>query len=66
MKTSFQKQSFGGGYGINRHTGGAASLPTAEPPLAHISVKPGPGIITPGSPKTGYKIRPAKVIGSKK
>ena len=41
MKTSFQKQSFGGGYGINRNTGGARSLPTAEPPMASVHVRPG-------------------------
>lgn len=55
MKTSFQKQSMGGGYGINRKTGGASSLPTAVPPYGRVSVHPGLGKITPGSPKTGIR-----------
>jgi hypothetical protein len=43
MKTSFQKPSFGGGYGINRGTGGASSLGTAVPPLKNVRVSPGIG-----------------------
>lgn len=41
MKTSSQKASFGGGYGINRKTGGASSLPTAVPPYGRVTVHPG-------------------------
>jgi hypothetical protein len=41
MKTSFQKPSMGGGYGINRKTGGASSLGTAVPPLKSVTVRPG-------------------------
>jgi hypothetical protein len=43
MKTSFEKESFGGGYGINRNTGGSRSLSTAVPPYGRVSVKPGCG-----------------------
>jgi hypothetical protein len=52
MKTSFQKQSFGGGYGINRHTGGASTLTTAIPAMKGVARHPGTNIM-PGSPKTG-------------
>jgi hypothetical protein len=37
------KQSLGGGYGINRKTGGKSSLPTAVPPYGNVTVKPGSG-----------------------
>lgn len=63
MKT---KSSFGGGYGINRGVGGASTLGVALPPMKNVSVRPGLGKITPGSPKTGLKPRPAKVISRKK
>jgi hypothetical protein len=65
MKTTSQKNSFGMGYGINRNVSGGKALQVAEPPLGNVTVKPGSGIVMPGSPKTGYKIRPAKVIGGK-
>ena len=65
-KTSFQKQSFGGGYGINRNTGGAYSLTTAEPAMAGVSVHPGTGKQMPGSPKMGKHFQGAKVISGKK
>ena len=65
MKTTSQKNSFGGGYGINRNVSGGNALATAEPPLGNVSVRPGPGIIMPGSPKTGYKIKSAKVMTNK-
>ncbi len=38
-----QKQSFGGGYGINRKTGGASTLTTAIPAMKGVTVKPGLG-----------------------
>jgi hypothetical protein len=38
-----QKPSFGSGYGLNRKTGGASSLPTAVPPLKSVTVHPGVG-----------------------
>jgi hypothetical protein len=67
MKTSFQKQSFGGGYGINRNTGGARSLPTAEPPLANVTVRPGSGFSRSAVGTSGQKhFSGAKVIGAKK
>jgi hypothetical protein len=37
------KQSFGGGYGINRKLGGASVLPAAVPPLGSVTVRPGVG-----------------------
>ena len=66
MKTSFQKQSLGGGYGINRNVAPDNVLTVAQPAMKGVRVNPGLGIITPGSPKTGLKIRPAKVITGKK
>ena len=42
MRTIY-KSSFGGGFGINRNTGGARSLSTAEPPLGNVRVSPGTG-----------------------
>lgn len=53
MKT---KASFGNGFGINRNTGGARSLPTAEPPLARISVRPGTHGGKYSLPAGGHKI----------
>lgn len=55
MKTSFQKQSLGGGYGINRHTGGASSLPTAVPPYGSVKVRPGSGFSRADTGKSGNK-----------
>ena len=67
MKTSFQKESFGGGFGINRNTGGARSLPTAEPPLAHVTVKPGSGYSRKDIGQQGLKsFSGAKIISGKK
>jgi hypothetical protein len=54
------KTAFGNGYGINRKTGGASSLSTAVPPYGRVTVNPGLGKITPGSPKTGYAKPKAK------
>lgn len=47
MKTSSQKGSFGGGYGINRHTGGASTLTTAIPAMKGVTVKPGNPTVVP-------------------
>lgn len=67
MKTSFQKQSFGGGYGINRGTGGSRSLATAVPPYGHVTVKPGSGHSRSAIGKSGNKhFQGAKVISGKK
>jgi hypothetical protein len=67
MKTSFQKQSFGGGFGINRGTGGSRSLPTAVPPYGHVTVRPGSGFSRSDTGKTGKKhFSGAKVISGKK
>jgi len=55
MNTTSQKNSMGGGYGINRKTGGASSLPTSVPAYGSVTVRPGLGKQMPGSPKTGYK-----------
>jgi hypothetical protein len=62
MKTSFQKESFGGGFGINRHTGGARSLTTAEPPLAHVTVRPGSGF---SRADVGHKMKGSHFSGAK-
>lgn len=35
--------SFGGGYGINANVPGDKKLQVAEPPLAHVTVRPGSG-----------------------
>lgn len=49
------KQAYGGGYGLNRKTGGASSLPTAVPPYGNVTIRPGLGKQMPGSPKMGGK-----------
>jgi hypothetical protein len=41
MKTSFQKQSFGGGYGINRSLSAERHLTAAIPPHSHVTRSPG-------------------------
>jgi hypothetical protein len=61
MKTTSQKNALGGGYGINRGLKGGSHLTTAIPPHSHVTVRPGPGKIMPGSPKSGY----AKVTAKK-
>jgi hypothetical protein len=67
MKTTSQKNSFGGGFGINRNTGGARSLTTAEPPLGNVTVKPGSGYSRKDTGHSGSKhFSGAKVIGAKK
>jgi len=67
MKTSFQKQSFGGGYGINRNTGGSRSLPTAVPPLANVTVRPGSGYSRKDIGQSGKShFSGAKIISGKK
>lgn len=47
------KSAFGGGYGLNRHTGGAGSLGTAVPPLKSVHVKPGSNVSARQLGKTG-------------
>jgi len=67
MKTSFQKPSFGGGYGINRNTGGSRSLPTAVPPYGSVRVRPGSGFSRSDVGMSGKKhFDGAKVISGKK
>jgi len=59
--------SFGGGYGINRNTGGANSLTTAEPPLGNVTVRPGSGYSRSATGHSGNKhFQGAKVISGKK
>ena len=65
-KTSFNKQSLGNGYGINRNVSGGSALTTAEPAMAGVSVHPGLGKQMPGSPKMGKHFQGAKVISGKK
>jgi len=48
------KQSFGGGYGLNRHTGGASSLTTAQPAMKGVRVSPGK-VSASATGKTGKK-----------
>jgi hypothetical protein len=55
MKTTSQKNSMGGGYGINRKTGGASSLPTAVPPYGNVRVSPGSGHSRSAIGKSGKK-----------
>lgn len=43
MKTSSQKNSFGGGYGINRKVSGKSALPAAVPPMGNVTSRPGVG-----------------------
>jgi hypothetical protein len=43
MKTTSQKNSFGGGYGINRKLSAESHLKTALPPHANVRVHPGVG-----------------------
>lgn len=50
----------GGGYGINRGTGGASSLTTAIPAMKGVRVVPGLGKQMPGSPKHGKHYAGAK------
>jgi hypothetical protein len=61
MKTTSQKNSMGGGYGINRNTGGASSLTTATPAMKNVRVSPGLGKQMPGSPKSGRHFQGAKI-----
>jgi hypothetical protein len=49
------KASFGGGYGINRKTGGAGSLGAAIPPLKSVQVRPGSGFSRADTGKSGKK-----------
>jgi hypothetical protein len=68
QKTSFQKNSFGGGFGINRSVGGAETLGVAEPPMRNTSVRPGSGFSRSdvGHKMKGSHFSGAKIIGSKK
>ncbi len=64
MKTSSQKNSFGGGYGINRHVGGANAHTVAKPAMKGVSRNPGTHIM-PGSPKSGKHFQGAKIYKNK-
>jgi len=67
MKTSSQKNSFGGGYGINRSTGGSRSLAQAVPPYGHVTERPGGGFSRSAVGMSGKKhFQGAKVISGKK
>jgi hypothetical protein len=66
MKTSFQKQSFGNGYGINRHVPAAQKLYAAVPAYRGAHRNPG----SPNRKEIGQQglksFCGAKVIGGKK
>jgi hypothetical protein len=47
MKTTSQKNSFGGGYGINRNVSAGNALTVAEPAMKGVSVKPGNPTLVP-------------------
>jgi hypothetical protein len=67
MKTSSQKNSFGGGYGINRNTGGSRSLPTAVPPYGNVTKRPGSNYSRADVGRSGKKhFQGAKIISGKK
>lgn len=67
MKTSFQKNSLGGGYGINRDVGGAETLGVAVPPMRNVTVRPGSGYSRKDIGQQGLKsFSGAKVITAKK
>lgn len=66
-KTSFQKPSFGGGFGINRNVAPANVLTTAQPAMAPVTVRPGSGYSRADTGKSGNRhFSGAKVIGAKK
>jgi hypothetical protein len=58
------KQSFGGGYGINRKVGGASALTTAEPAMKGVTVKPGCGKQMQGGTKMKH-FQGAKIFRGK-
>ena len=68
IKTSFQKNSFGGGYGINRNVGGQETLTVAEPAMKGVTVRPGSGFSRKdvGRKMSGSHFSGAKVISGKK
>jgi hypothetical protein len=49
------KNSFGGGYGINRNLKAASHLGTAIPPHRNPTVKPGSGFSRAATGKSGNK-----------
>ena len=61
MKTTSQKNSLGGGYGINRGLGAASHLGAAVPPMKNVRVTPGLNKQMPGSPKHGKHFQGAKI-----
>lgn len=66
MKTTSQKNSFGGGYGINRNVSAGNALRVAEPPMGHVTVRPG-GFSRKEVGMSGKKhFSGAKVISGKK
>jgi hypothetical protein len=67
MKTSFQKSSLGGGYGINRSVSAERVLSTTVPPYGRTTVRPGSGYSRSAIGQSGNKhYAGAKIIGSKK
>ena len=67
MKTSFQKQSLGGGYGINRNIAPESVLTTAIPAMKGVTVRPGSGYSRSDTGKSGNKhFSGAKIITGKK
>jgi hypothetical protein len=61
MKTTSQKNSLGGGYGINRGLKASSHLSAAVPPYANTRLSPGTGKQLPGSPKHGKHYQWAKI-----
>lgn len=55
MKNMKYLPSFGGGYGINRNVAAEKALGVAEPPLSHVSVRPGSGFSRSATGKSGAK-----------
>lgn len=66
MKTTSQKNSFGGGFGINRNVSGDRALTTAEPAMSNCTRNPGRA--NPSSVgKTGNRhFAGAKIMSGKK
>jgi len=64
---SFQKQSFGGGYGINRNLPGDRKLGVAVPPLARGATRnPGSAMGAATGHSGKHHFSGAKIISGKK
>jgi hypothetical protein len=54
------KNSFGGGYGINRKVGGKSALSAAVPPMGNVNARPGVGKAHHKHVNFSAKITPAR------